>query len=200
MAADEEIFNKEVDKVVKKPKRKLTEKQLENLAKGRAKMAEKRAAAKAKKAETDAKKLVKSSDKCAKEHQKETKKAHKEKRRTLKEINAEKEKLILARLEKEETDKNNKKNTRLDLFTSLKVKCLEQAKSVSEYNEIKAALDGIDEDTLHNDDKLKSYAKNIMKPYIKPKKFDKCNKLSSVKEVEEPADKPNVKIVVEDGE
>tara|TARA_R110002072_G_scaffold271842_1_gene431829 strand:- start:754 stop:1326 length:573 start_codon:yes stop_codon:yes gene_type:complete len=179
MVADEEMFNKEVDKVVKKPKRKLTEKQLENLAKGRAKMAEKRAAAKLKKAETDEKKLVKSSDKCAKEGQKTDKINHKEKRRTLKEINAEKEKTILARLEKEETDKYNKKNSRMDLFTSLKVKCLEQAKCVSEYNEIKNALDGIDEDTLHNDDKLKSYAKTIMKPYIKVKK-----KLSDIKEDE----------------
>ena len=44
----EEIFIKNVDtqEKPKKPKRKLTEKQLENLAKGRAKMAAKRAEAK----------------------------------------------------------------------------------------------------------------------------------------------------------
>ena len=57
MPKTEEIFEKEGDdniEVVKpKPKRKLTEKQLANLAKGRAKMAEKR---KAKNAELKAKK------------------------------------------------------------------------------------------------------------------------------------------------
>lgn len=182
MVVEEEVFNKEVDKVVKKPKRKLTEKQLENLAKGRARMAEKRRLAKEKaeqKAkEKDDKKTAKESEKVAVEGQKAKHKAHKQKRRTLKEINAEKEAQILARLQKEDEEKTNKKNARLDLFTSLKVKCLEKAKSVSEYNEIKQALDGIDEDTLHNDAKLKEYAKNVMKPYIKKKevKTDNENK------------------------
>ena len=96
MPVSEEIFNKEVDEVVKKPKRKLTDKQKENLRLG----------------------------------------------------------------------KNEKIQTRETLFHTLKVKCLEKASSVKEYNEIKGALDGIDEDTLHDDDKLKDYAKKVMKPYI----------------------------------
>ena len=38
MPVSEEIFNKEVDEVVKKPKRKLTDKQKENLRLGREKL------------------------------------------------------------------------------------------------------------------------------------------------------------------
>jgi len=167
MAVDEEIFNKEIDKVVKKPKRKLTEKQLENLAKGREKMKLKREKLKAEKESKLAVKIVKESDKCAKKGQVEKRKGHKEKRRTLKEINKEKEDKILQRLEKQEADKLNKTKSRLDLFTNLKVKCLQEAKSVKDYNEIKQALDGIDEVTLHDDNKLKEYAKGVMGKYIK---------------------------------
>ncbi len=175
---EEEIFVKEVEKTIKKPKRKLTEKQLENLAKGREKMRLKREEAK-KKGEI---KMVKASDKGAKEQQKETKKKHKEKRRTLKEINKEKEEQLLARLEKEEAETNNKKQIREDLFQTLKLKCLEKASSVKDYNEIKQALDGIDNETLHNDEKLKTYALKVMKPYIKEKE-QKANLQTEVKEL-----------------
>ena len=163
MVVEEDVFDKEVDKVIKKPKRKLTEKQLANLALGREKMKLKRELAKKNK---DIVASVKEDKKGSVEHKKETKKNHKDKRRTLKEINAEKERQILARLEKEQNDKESKTSVRNDLFTSLKVKCLEKASSVSEYKLIKQALDGIDEDTLHDDTKLKAYAKNVMKPYM----------------------------------
>ena len=162
----EEIFDKEIDKVVeKKPKRKLTEKQLENLAKGREKMRLKREAEKLKKE----KGIIKEADKGAKQDQKEQKKALKQKRKTMKEINIEKQKAILEKLEKEEKKKSSKREEREALYHTLKLKCLEQAKSVKEYTEIQTALDGIDEDILHNDEKLKEYAKQIMKPYIYPK-------------------------------
>jgi len=163
MVVEEDVFDKEVEKVIKKPKRKLTEKQLANLALGREKMKLKREIAKKNK---DMKQNIKEDKKGAVEHQKETKKNHKEKRRTLKEINADKERQILARLEKEQNDKDSKSSVRNDLFTTLKVKCLEKASSVSEYKQIKQALDGIDDDTLHDDVKLKAYAKNIMKPFM----------------------------------
>lgn len=169
MVQEEEIFNKKVDNVVKKPKRKLTEKQLANLALGREKMRLKRELAKKNK---EQKQMIKEDNfeaKLVKETQKKKRVQHKEKRRTLKEINAEKEQQILQRLEKQQTEKDNKKSARMDLFTTLKVKCLEQAKTVAQYNEIKAHLDGIDEDTLHNDNKLKDYAKSVMKPYIQNK-------------------------------
>jgi len=158
----EEIFDKEIDKVVKKPKRKLTEKQLENLAKGREKMRLKREADKLKKE----KGIVKEADKGAKQDQKEQKKALKVKRKTMKEINIEKQKNILEKLEKAEKKKSAKREEREALYHTLKLKCLEKAKSVKEYTEIQTALDGIDEDILHDDEKLKDYAKEIMKPYI----------------------------------
>jgi len=169
MVQEEEIFNKKVDNVVKKPKRKLTEKQLANLALGREKMRLKRELAKKNKEQKEMIKEDKFEAKLVKDSQKKKRTQHKEKRRTLKEINSEKEAQILARLEKQHTEKENKKSARMDLFTTLKVKCLEQAKTVAEYNEIKAHLDGIDEDTLHNDNKLKDYAKSVMKPYIQSK-------------------------------
>ena len=169
MVLEEEMFNKEVDKVVKKPKRKLTEKQLANLALGREKMKLKRELAKKNKEQKETVKVAKASDKCAKEGQKKKKADHKAKRRTMKEINADKEQAILNRLEKEEADRAEKRNGRMDLFTSLKVKCLEKAKSVSEYNEIKNCLNGIDEETLHDDGKLKKYAIKVMTPYMTKK-------------------------------
>tara|TARA_R110002153_G_scaffold140429_1_gene291402 strand:+ start:37 stop:642 length:606 start_codon:yes stop_codon:yes gene_type:complete len=184
MAQSEDIFDKEIEKVVKKPKKKLSEKQLANLAKGREKMALKRAELKAKKEANENKKLVKDSDKCAKEGLKEKKAQHKNKRRTLKEINAEKEKQILLKLEKEANESNKKKNSRVELFTNLKIKCLEKAKSVKEYTEIKECLDNIDEETLHDDEKLKEYAKKVMLPYIKEKKTVHF-KLDTVEEEQE---------------
>ena len=163
---DEDIFDKEIDKVVeKKPKRKLTEKQLENLAKGREKMRLKREAEKKKKEQG----IIKESDKGAKQDQKEAKKNLKTKRKTMKEINIEKQKAILEKLEKEEKKKSAKREQREALYHTLKLKCLEQAKSVKEYTEIQTALDGIDEDILHDDEKLKEYAKQVMKPYLIPK-------------------------------
>jgi len=187
MAVDEEIFEKEVDKVVKKPKRKLTEAQLANLAKGRAKMAEKRRLAK--EAKEKAKAEGKEEVKGEKEHIKTKKTNVKAKRKTLKEINKEKEQSILAKLEKQEAEKTAKRQTREDLFHSLKVKCLEQAKTVNEYQEIKVALDGIDEDTLHDDNKLKAYAKKVMKPYVKERKEKKKVVLEPIEETNEVVEK-----------
>jgi len=178
MVVEEDIFNKEVEAVVKKPKRKLTEKQLANLAKGRERMKLKREEAKKNKEIKEEKKQIKESDKVAKIQQKKKKVDFKEKRRTLKEINEEKEQQILQRLQKQEEDKKQKKSARMDLFTSLKVKCLNKAKNVNEYNEIKEALDGIDEETLHDDEKLKKYAINVMSPYIK-KKTDKTEEVKT---------------------
>jgi hypothetical protein len=181
MVVSEDVFNKGIDEVITKPKRKLTEKQLENLAKGRERMKAKREAdkkaketgepttAEIKKEKNKKQNEIKVDNKTAKEGQKLTKERQKEKRRTLKEINKDKENGILLRLEKEEEEKTTKNNARLNLFTTLKVKCLEQAKTVSEYKEIQQALDGIDDDTLHNDTLLKKYAQKIMKPYIKEK-------------------------------
>jgi len=174
---EEEIFNKEVEKVVSKPKRKLSEKQLANLALGRERMRLKREIAKKQKEEKAQVKTVKDSDKTAKKNQTVDRKKQKEKRRTLKEINSDKAEAILAKLEKQEAETNTKRTNREDLYYSLKVKCLEKATTVKEYNEIKEHLDGIDEDTLHNDDKLKKYAINVMKPYISKKELTEVKNL-----------------------
>jgi len=171
----EEIFVKEVEEVVKKPKRKLTEKQLENLRIGREKMKLKREKAKLEKAQALAnnggitgftKKDIKTNDKASKENQTDNRKALKKKRKTLKEINKEKELALKSKLEKKEEETNKKKQSRQELYSGLRLKCLEKAKSISEYKEIEEALDGITEEILYDDDKLKSYAVDVMNPYI----------------------------------
>jgi len=171
----EEIFVKEVEEVVKKPKRKLTEKQLENLRIGREKMKLKREKAKLEKqqAETNntditgfTKKEIKTNDKASKENQTENRKALKKKRKTLKEINKEKELALKMKLQKHEEATIKKKQSRQELYSNLRLKCLEKAKSISEYQQIEEALDGITEEILYDDDKLKSYAVDVMNPFI----------------------------------
>tara|TARA_R110002153_G_scaffold164449_1_gene316971 strand:- start:79 stop:582 length:504 start_codon:yes stop_codon:yes gene_type:complete len=156
MPVSEEIFSKQIQEVIKKPKRKLSEKQKANLALGREKMRLKRELLKK---EKETKKEIVKGDT---EHIKIKKENIKKKRKTLKEINKEKEQNILNKLQKIEIQKN----TRDDLYYTLKVKCLEKATSVKEYNQIKEALDGIDESTLHDDELLKIYAKKVMTPYM----------------------------------
>lgn len=177
-----EIFNKEVEKIVDKPKRKLSEKQLANLALGREKMKLKRELAKQNKevkevnrATEKKKKVIKKEEIKGEKEQTKIKKTNlKVKRKTLKEINKEKQQAILEKLQKQEQKLLEKKTERENLFNNLKVKCLEKAKTVAEYNKIKSALDGIDEDTLHDAGKLKKYAVDIMKPFIneKPPKIE----------------------------
>ena len=160
----EEIFIKDTDKSVekpKKPKRKLTEKQLENLAKGRAKMAAKRAEAKKNKDSKTAVKVDKESSKDAQKHIKIKRKAIKEKRKTMKEINKEKELAHLAKLQKQE-----KKETNVSKY---RAECLSKAKTTAEYREIESVLDGITGDILHDEDKLKEYCKASMTKYAKKK-------------------------------
>tara|TARA_R110002049_G_scaffold3325_4_gene25635 strand:+ start:64 stop:579 length:516 start_codon:yes stop_codon:yes gene_type:complete len=157
---DDDIFNKSINNIVdEKPKAKrvLSDKQKENLKKGREKMALKRAK------EREAKAKIKVESKGSKEHQNIKKENVKKKRATIKEINKKKEDEILQKLLKKDKVKNN----RIDMFDKLKIKCLEKAKDVSEYNEIKVALDGINDDILGDNDKLKEYAKKVMSPYIK---------------------------------
>lgn len=163
---EEEIFDKSINDVIetpKKPKRKLTEKQLENLKKGREKMALKRA--KDKEAKAKLEKAKKEDLNGAKEHQEIKKKNVRKKRDTLKELNKKKELEILQNLEKKEKDRSN----RWELYEGLKVKCLEKATSVKEFNEIKDALSGINDNILDDNALLKEYCKKVMKPYISKK-------------------------------
>ena len=157
--SENEIFDKgdnievkEKSQISPKPKRKLTEKQLENLKKGREKMALKRA-----------KEREKNEVKASKQHQKIKSTGVAKKRATLKEINKRKEDEILSKLMKKEKD-NEERST---LFEELKVKCYGTAKNVKEYNQMKEALEGIDDSILHDDAKLKAHAKKVLEPFTK---------------------------------
>jgi len=154
--SENEIFDKGDNAPVEpKPKRKLSEKQLENLKKGREKMALKRAVEKEKMAK------LKKDEKASKEHQKIKSTGLKKKRMAIKEINKQKQDDILATLMEKEKHKEERSN----LFDTLKVKCYGTAKNVKEYNQMKVALDGIDEDTLHDEKKLRAYAKKVLEPF-----------------------------------
>jgi hypothetical protein len=84
MPKTDEIFVKDdttdEPEIVKKPKRKLTEKQLANLAKGRAKMAEKRRLAREGNGKPTQKQIIKEEKKAVKEIKKEKKEAKKKKK------------------------------------------------------------------------------------------------------------------------
>ena len=158
---NEEIFIKDTAEPPKKPKRKLTEKQLENLAKGREKMKIKREQAKKNK---DVKKVVKSnkdSSKTEKEHNKIKRTTIKEKRKTMKQINKEKEEAHLQKLMKQDDTENK--------VSKYRAECLSKAKNVNEYRQIESVLDGITPDILHNEKKLKAYCKASMGKFVKKK-------------------------------
>tara|TARA_R110000796_G_scaffold66664_3_gene153221 strand:- start:524 stop:1039 length:516 start_codon:yes stop_codon:yes gene_type:complete len=159
----EDIFNKpqqdEEYEVIKKPKRKLTEKQLSNLAKGRERMKIKREEAKKKKEKKD---VIQGE----KEHIKIKTENIKKKRKTMKEITEKKEQSILEKLQQKEKKTNKKQQSLENLFHKLKVDCLSQAKSVREYTEIKESLDGVTGEILMDDVKLKEYVEETMKPFL----------------------------------
>ena len=181
----EEIFIKDTPETVeepKKPKRKLTEKQLANLAKGREKMKLKREEAKKNKdlkiKVKETKKSNVESSKTEKEHNKIKRKNIKEKRKTMKQINKEKELAHLAKLEKQEHKENNVSKYRAD--------CLSKAKNVTEYREIESVLDGITPDILHNEDKLKAYCKASMAKFMRKKVVvDESQNLTTIIEEKE---------------
>ena len=162
------IFDKGDEVKPVKKKRKLTEKQLENLKKGRERMAEKRRVAKengegikTKKQLAEEKKQLKKGER---EHIKLKTENRKIKKKTMKEITREKEEEILMKLKKDEKQvAENEKDTLLEnVFHKLKIDCLKKATNVSEYKQIQHHLDGITMDILKNDDKLKEYTENTL--------------------------------------
>lgn len=156
MSSTEDIFIKPTTEEPKaKPKRKLTEKQLAGLAKGREKMKLKREEAKKLK---ETKTADKQTSKALKEHNTIKKKAHKEKKKTMKQINKDKEIAHLEKLKKRESKE--------DRVSTLRANCLSKAKTTAEYREIEGVLDGITQDILHDDEKLKSYCKESLSKYI----------------------------------
>ena len=175
---NEEIFIKDNAEPPKKKQRKLTEKQLENLAKGREKMKLKREQAKKNKEVKKIEKSNKESAKTEKEHNKIKRKNIKEKRKTMKQINKEKEEAHLAKLMKQDETENK--------VSKYRAECLSKAKNVNEYREIESVLDGITPDILHNEEKLKAYCKSSMNKFIKKKVvIDDSKNLSTIIEEKE---------------
>lgn len=167
MNRESEIFNKEIEVIVSPKKRKarqLTQKQLDNLAKGRAAMAEKR---KVEKDKREAEKLKKKDIIDGENLHIEIKqKGTKQKRRTLKEINKSKMEAIYMKLQKEEEQLIKEREGKEEKLDNLKLVCLSKAKSVKEYTEIKNALERVNVDLLMDTQKLKQYAVEVMNPYL----------------------------------
>ena len=194
MPKSEEIFEKndgDVEVVKPKPKRKLTEKQLANLAKGRAKMAEKRKQknAELKKAEKEKKVIVKEEKKAVKEIKKEKTEAKKKRNKLLKE--QEKEEAHFKALKEKEME--DIKNSKLSNFQQLRTRYLTACKSTADYTKLKAHLDSIDEDTVLDETKLKATLLDMISNYaVKKPKPRKSVKIDDV-----PKEEENLKIEVD---
>jgi hypothetical protein len=147
----------EVKKVEKK-KRVLSQKQLDNLAKGRLKMKEKRDL---KKIENEKKGLLKK-EKVAVTKNVSIKRENKINKKNLKKIQQEamthRDKLIQNKQRKEQAEKLSK-------FDDLKSKWLLKTETIEDYDLVKTELDTIPEDTILDDDKLELSLLDIMKKY-----------------------------------
>ena len=154
---DELFDNIEIKPVVKK-KRVLTQKQLDNLAKGREKMKAKREALKK---EQEEKGLLKKEKKAVKEN-KQIKKQNKVNKKQNKKLNEEalshREKLILNKQKKQQAEKLSK-------FDDLKSKWLCKTETIEDYDLVKEELDNIEEEDILDDDKLETSLLSIMKKY-----------------------------------
>lgn len=170
MPKTDEIFIKddstEEPEIVKKPKRKLTEKQLANLAKGRAKMAEKRRLAREGNGKPTQKQIVKEEKKAVKEIKKEKKEAKKKKNKLLAE--QEREELYFQELKERELEQLQDK--KLSNFQQIRTRYLTACKTTEEFSTLKAHLDSIDEETVLDDNKLKETLLKMISGYVKPRK------------------------------
>ncbi len=156
--SDTKLFdNVEVKKVVKK-KRVLTQKQLDNLAKGRAKMKEKREALKK---EQDKKGLLKKEKKAVKENttiKKQNKIKKKQEKKDQDEAMTHRQKLLLNKQKKQQAEKLSK-------FDDLKSKWLCKTETIEDYDLVKEELDSIPEEDILDDDKLETSLLSIMQKY-----------------------------------
>lgn len=167
MNEDEEHI--EVVKTVK-PKRKLTEKQLENLRVGREKMKAKREMLK--REQQQQKRLIKEEKQIIKEGKEIKKEQKKEKRSKLR--YAELQKLHLKKLkderdlkhkiEHEEKEKAKNEKKLLD-FEDAKTELLLKTSSVQQYEIVEDELNNIEEQTIIDDHKLNMTLLDLMKKY-----------------------------------
>ena len=151
MPVDEAIYIKE------KPKRKLTQAQLDGLAKGRAKVKEKRD-------------LSKADTKIQKENNKNYKENRGKRNRTIAE---QRELEIKVRLEASHQKK-------IDLFNEIKYEYMDKCKTMGEMREMKEILDTIDEDEIYD---LKAVGMKILKE-VKKKYNNNLNKNEAEKSVQ----------------
>lgn len=124
------------ERAFKKPKRELSDKQREALAKGRAKAKEKRLAKMKQNAEIEAVKEVKAIEK------KNAKKTRKEQA-----------------LEKV---RYNSRKKNVDEFNSHKYRVLESLNDENDFNQLSSALDTIDEDMMNDKGKLEKYLQDMI--------------------------------------
>lgn len=184
----------------KKPKRKLTEKQLEGLAKGRAKMAEKRAM---KKKMTEKKKELQNLDmKATQENQSTHKKDRQNKKEAVKKS---------YEIEEDFKEKKAKANKSLNKFNKLKMGALDKIKSTKEMLEFEKIMKGVNNDMAKNPEKLYTYLrehadrlapekqrKAYMDRDIKNSKGKKSPKRKIAEQSQEK--KPNITLTIEDNE
>ena len=175
-----EIFEKDgVEIEVVKPekkKRKLTEKQLENLRIGREKMAAKRAALKkekeAKQIQKEDKKAVKQNKVIKKENKREKKKNTESQKKAEEHKKALLEKRKQRELQKEQEALKAKQATKLSRFDDLRSKWLLKTNDIEEYEKVENELDSIPEEVIVDDNALENTLLDIMKKY-KGEDYDK---------------------------
>ena len=193
---NEEIFVKNTEEP-KKPKRKLTEKQIQGLAKGREKMAEKR---KMKKAIADKKKALAELDSKA---VKENMKMDKEEKKAKKKVLAKQETELSYKEQKAKWEKSTTK------FNKLKLDSLERIKSTKEMAEFEKIMSGVSGDISKDPAKLYTYLrehadrlapeknrKAYLERKIKNSKGKKSPKRKSAEHTEEI--KPNLTLSIEE--
>jgi len=150
----------------KKPKRKLTEAQLQNLKKGREKMAEKRRLLKEQKQlnkhiTKEDKKAVKENKVIKKEQKAEKKRQVKHQEKELEHLRQLKEK----RQQKLEEELRREQAQKLSRFADLRSKWVSKTETEEDYEDLTEALDEIDEETILDDSKLETTLLSLMERY-----------------------------------
>jgi translation initiation factor IF-2 len=173
--SDNELFESKAEIEVVKPKkikRRLTEKQLENLKKGREKMKAKRDELKKKKEEQDKKVMFKEEKKAVKANKKivkEDKIRKKANSKKQEEALNHRELLLKKKLEKAEQEKDELRlqlqADRLSKFEDLKSKWLVQTETVEDYDRVSEELESIEEETILDDEKLGTTLEELMLKY-----------------------------------
>ncbi len=181
--SEEEIFIKEVKP---KKKRELSQKQLEGLAKGRAKMAEKRKLKK--EMDTKRKQLEQIDTKATLDNQKEVKKSRGRKKKILEE-----QEIIKVKQEEDYITKKNRADKSSKKFINLKTNAIANIKSTEELNEFEKIMSGVSKDMERDPEQLYKYLRGHGDRLIGKTK----QKLRPIRE--EPEEKkPSIKLSIDE--